>query len=382
MNAAVEINPNWNLIFGGLFIVLAAAIFLYARSIRQGGWAWWALAGLSLVSVITGTLIGEGFIATLLVDAAALCAVALVWVDENPKARQAARVYLGMVVPALAALVLAEILTEGPAPAVYPLNKLAAWLFLAGFVVKLALLPVYFWLPQVAESAAPMSVALIVGVVDIAAFRELAAVREHLPWVFSDHWGVWLAIALLCLFGGALLALGQKNIRRMLAFSTIDDLGYLLLGVLLGSQMGLTGAMLGAVAHALFKVILFGAVGVAEQGLGHPLTLEDHGLAGRFPLAGAAFIAAALGMVGVPPLVGFAGRWRLYLSGLELGGLGLGLVLAVSTVLALFYYVRAIHRVWMGPTMQKQKPNLASVVLVILAVIALILGLVPAWLLS
>ena len=137
-------------------------------------------------------------------------------------------------------------------------------------------------------------------------------------WVFSNHQGVWLTVALLSMFGGALLALGQTNIRRMLAFSTIDDMGYLLLGVVVGSEAGVTGALLGALAHSIFKVLLFGSVGVAEYRLGHSLTLADRGLASRFPVSSAAFIAGALGMIGVPPLIGFAGRWRLYLSGVEL----------------------------------------------------------------
>jgi multicomponent Na+:H+ antiporter subunit D len=127
-------------------------------------------------------------------------------------------------------------------------------------------------------------------------------------------------------------------------------------------------------------------VGAAEYRLGHPLTLDDHGLAKRFPLSAAAFIVGALGMIGVPPLIGFAGRWRLYLSGVTLGGVWLGLALAAATVLALFYYVRAIHRVWMGPADGMQstepEPRLAGGVLAVLAIAAVVLGLFPAWLLS
>ena len=91
-------------------------------------------------------------------------------------------------------------------------------------------------------------------------------------------------------------------------------------------------------------------------------------------------------MVGVPPLIGFAGRWRLYLSSVSLGGVWLGLALVVATVLALFYYVRAIHRVWMGPADGMQatepEPRLAGWVLAALVAAALLLGLFPAWLLS
>ncbi len=385
MDALVELSSNWNVRFGGLFIVLAAVIILYSFVIPQGGKRWWAMALLVIALTIAGALTGEGIIRTLLIDAAAFAAVGLVFVDQNPEAKRAAWIYLGMVAAAVVCLLLAEGLGAAGQPA-GPMERVVVWLLLAGFAFKLALLPVYFWLPCVAESASPMSVGLIVSLVDIAAFTELVHFREVMPWAFAEHAGVWMAVALLSMFGGALLALGQTNLRRLLAFSTIDDMGYLLLGVIVGSEIGLTGAMLGAMAHAIFKVILFGAVGTAEHGLGHTLTLEDHGLASRFPLSGFAFILASLGMIGVPPMIGFAGRWRLYLSGVAFGGVWLALAMALATVLALLYYVRAIHRVWLGSAETLPdtafEPRLAGGVLAGLAILSIVLGLAPSWLLS
>lgn len=386
MNILAETGTNWNGIFGGAFALVAACAFLYARSVPQGGARWWLLAAATAVLTLVGTLAGTGLAATLLIDAAALCAVALVFADSNPATRRAARVYLVMTLAAIVCLLLAGCLAgEGAQPA-YPLDRLVGWLLLAGFALKLALVPVYFWLPAVAESAAPMSLVLIVSVVDIAAFRELVHFRQIMPWAFNQHQAVWLAVALLSMFGGALLALGQKNLRRMLAFSTIDDMGYLLLGVVAGSKAGLTGALLGALAHALFKLLLFGAVGVAEHDLGRALTLSDRGQGCRYPRSAAAFIAGALGMIGVPPMIGFAGRWRIYLSGIELGGVWLGLAMALATVLALFYYVRAVHRVWLGPAAETaskcREPKLAGGIMVALIAAVIVLGLIPAWLLA
>lgn len=385
MDAIVELSTNWNGLFFGLFLLLAAAIALYARAIPQGGTRWWLLAGLTAALTGVGTLVNAGWGKTILIDAAALVAVGLIFVDPNPQARRAAKVYLGMTAAAILCLLAAEFLAETETPTLAG-QKILVCLLLVGFALKLALLPLYFWLPGVAQNAAPMSVAVIVSMVDIAALTELVHFRQILPWVFSDYSGLWMAVALLSMFGGAFLALGQNNLRRMLAFSTIDDMGYLLLGVIAGTEIGLNGALLGAAAHAIFKVILFGAVGAAEYRLGHALTLADHGLAGRFPRSGAAFIIAALGMIGVPPLLGFAGRWRLYLAGLEFGGLWLGILMALATILALLYYVRAVHCVWMGPSdgdpVAEAEPRLAGWALISLVILALAMGLAPAWLLS
>jgi len=385
MNALADVSTNWMWIFSVVFALIAAAVWVYARAIPQGGASWWVLSVAVVGLTLASTLAGAGTASMLLLDAAALCAVGLILADRSPAARRAGRLYLTMTLAAVLCLLLAERLAGGVKP-VYPLDQVVSALLLVGFALKLALVPVYFWLPMVAENAAPMSLVLIISVVDIAAFRELVHFREAMPWVFEQHQAVWLAAALLSMFIGALLALGQKNLRRMLAFSTLDDMGYLLLGVTVGSEIGISGALLGAAAHALFKLLLFSAVGTAENGLGHAVTLADRGLGCRFPRSAAAFVVGALGMVGVPPMIGFAGRWRLYLSGVEAGGIWLGLAMAAATVLALLYYVRAIHLVWLGPADEHKavsgEPKAVRLTMVLLTVGVIVLGLFPAWLLA
>jgi len=371
-----------------LFGVVFFSTVIYARAVPQGGRPWWILSVLLVGLLIVAFQIESGLIRTLLVDGAVFAAVALVWTNTDPRAKQAARLYLIMAVAAMLCVTIASLLTgelfgEGIKPA-HPLDQIVVALLLIGFMIKLAFVPLYFWLPGVAVSS-PMTIALIVATLDIAELSELSAIRVQLPWVFNEYFGLWLAIALLSMFGGALLALAQTDLKRMLAFSTIDDMGYLLIGVLAGTQLGLAAALLGAMSHAIFKVILFGSVGVAEQGMGRPITLAERGLAARYPLSAAAFILAALGFLGVPPLFGFLGRWRLYLTGLQIGGFALGLAMVAVTSLALFYYVRAIHLVWLGqPSAEKsgREPKQAAGVLVALIVLALILGLFPGLLVN
>jgi formate hydrogenlyase subunit 3/multisubunit Na+/H+ antiporter MnhD subunit len=166
----------------------------------------------------------------------------------------------------------------------------------------------------------------------------------------------------------------------MLAFSTIDDLGFLLLGMIIGSPVAIAGAWIGALSHALSKVILFGAVGFAERQIGQTVTLETSGLAARLPLAGASFIIGALAFIGVPPGFGFVAYWRIYTGATQFGGPVLLSALLMVAALDLLCYVRAIHRTWLGPAeipVTGAPAYLAPGVLAFLVVIAVVLGCHP-----
>lgn len=372
---------DWDPAFLGLFLLLFAAVALFAKAFPQGDRRWWVLVGLLAAFVTAGMLLPNGWPRQLLLDAGAFVAVAMVWCRGTSEAVRAAQTYLGLLIVSLICLTGGMLLIhEGVILPSYPWNRLAVGLLVVGFGLKLALVPFYFWLPGVAAAAAPMTTVLIVSVVDMAAFSELAHLRLAAPWVFADYRPLWLAIALASMFGGAILALAQHDLKRMLAFSSVDDMGYLLLGVAAGPGIGLSGALAGAIGHALSKLLLFGAVGMAEARLGQTLTLESRGQAARCPVSAAAFIIGALGIIGVPPTFGFVGRWRLYLAGAEYGGGPLVFAMTLATGVALLYYARAIHRVWLGSGVDATvpgEPGLATFALSVLIVAVIALGLFP-----
>ena len=163
-----------------------------------------------------------------------------------------------------------------------------------------------------------------------------------------DFAAIWIALAVVSMLGAALLALAQTELKPMLAFSSIDDIGYLLLGLVLGGPDGMAGAWFGVLSHGLAKLVLFGSVGAAEWYLGRPVPF-DAGLATRLPLASAAFMLGALGFLGVPPTLGFIGHWRLYLAGAATRRAGARRRMCAATAMALLCYARAIHRTWLGP---------------------------------
>lgn len=252
--------------------------------------------------------------------------------------RAARNTYLAAVILSALALVAGTLMLEtGPA-------ALVLGLLIGGFAVKLAIVPAHLWLPKLAEKTPAPVIGLIIAIVDVAAFAELVTVRQSAPWLFAEAWP-WIALAVLSAIGGAGLGLAQTDVKRFLAFSTITDAGFILVGLTVGGEIGLKGAIIGIAAHALAKSLLFSSVAAAENE--GAVTLASRGLARRHPLASAGFVAGSLAALGVPPTIGYAGHWRLYSSALSVSPWLLA-ALVVATVLSVLAYTRFIARVWWG----------------------------------
>jgi multicomponent Na+:H+ antiporter subunit D len=179
--------------------------------------------------------------------------------------------------------------------------------------------------------------------------------------------------------------LAQRNLKRLLAFSTIEDMGCLLLGVTLGGELGLTGAMLGATVHVLAKALLFASLSAPE--IVKAPTLNMRGMAMLYPISGAGFLLGMLAMLGVPPTLGYAARWRLYAVASQASPWLLAIFM-LATILAILAYARVIARFWWGARedMSATEPQLASppreplplsIALVGLSIILLLTGLWP-----
>lgn len=366
-----------------LFVVLALGVAAFSLAVPQGGARWWAWAAAVVGLAVASRLAPAGIGATAMAALAELAAIGLVWSRGTQQARAAAR-QMAMAVGTGIVLVWAgeHLLVPAGGGADLGAQQIAVALLIIGFALKLGLAPAYFWLPAVARASTAMTTAVIVAIVDVNVFCELLDLHAHAPWMFNEYRAVWLSLALLTLLGGALLALAQTELKPMLAFSTIDDMGYLLLGLTLGTEAGLAGAWLGIISHALAKLVLFGAVGAAEWHLGKPASLNTRGLAARLPVPSAAFMLGALAFLAIPPTVGFIGRWRLYLAGAGLGGAPVLLLLFTASAIGLLCYVRVIHRTWLGAPAEtpagRPLPWVASAVLLAFAVAPVALGLIPA----
>jgi len=226
-------------------------------------------------------------------------------------------------------------------------SPLASVLILAGMVTKSASLPLYVWLPD-AHTAAPSPVsALLSGVVAkiglIAYLRVF--VQSH---VMLPSWWTWLVGGLgVC---GAIVAAGvalrENDIKRILGFSTVSQLGYVFLGFAVVSGLGAVAGVIYLVAHALAKSGLFLAMGLVEHGTGCRDRRELGGLMRGMPVTAAAVALLMLSIIGIPPLLGFFGKFYVVVAAVR-ANLLLAVGAIVAAILTLLYMLR-LYRIFVG----------------------------------
>jgi formate hydrogenlyase subunit 3/multisubunit Na+/H+ antiporter MnhD subunit len=334
------------------------AEYLEAYRDRTSFGAPWFFFNLLVASMVLVVLARNGVLFLVAWEVMSLASYFLVtFEDQDKEVREAGRTYLVATHLGTAFLLPFFVLLGGPggsldfdaiARAVTPSGGTAGILFLlalVGFGAKAGFMPLHVWLPE-AHPAAPSHVSAVmsgvmvkVGVYGLV--RALTLLPEAPAW-----WG-WLLIAIGIVSGiwGVLFALAQHDLKRLLAYHTVENLGIIALGLgigLLGASsrspviavLGVSGALLHVVNHALFKGLLFlGAGSVAHATGTRDLDLLG-GLSKRMPVVAGAFIIGAVAIVGLPPLNGFASEFLIYLGAFR-GEVFLGPAPAVPCVLVL-----------------------------------------------
>ncbi len=240
----------------------------------------------------------------------------------------------------------------------------AGVLFIIGFGVKAALVPLHTWLPD-AHSQAPSSIsAMLSGVVIEAGLIALLRVLASLSHV-SDRWGIVLLIlGAINMLVGNLMALRQEQIKRLLAYSSISHIGYMLTGIgaamVFGSVDGAQGSFFHILTHGFMKGLAFLAAGallynlVIVRGEHRPLLRDDLlGASRRFPMEAMAFSIAVLALGGLPPLAGFMSKWQIFSGGMTTRNpwmIALVVFMALNSVLSLGYYAPLVNRLYRKET--------------------------------
>ncbi|MFQ5848553.1 MAG: complex I subunit 5 family protein [Candidatus Methylomirabilales bacterium] len=230
----------------------------------------------------------------------------------------------------------------GPLPAIF-------LLFVAVFGVKASLFPFYFWLPD-AHSSAPTPIsAMLSGVlIKVGVYSILRVSSVIFVPLRPDVQGWILALAAVTMVVGACGALAQSDIKRLLAYSSVGQMGYVLLGVGIGTPLALVSTLLFLVNHALAKAMLFLLAGEVIEATG---TREMGGMGGlgrQMPWTSGAFLVGAMAISGVPPLFGFFAKFLLIKAALEAGYDFLAALGAVLAIVTMWYLFGAWQQVFWG----------------------------------
>ena len=271
---------------------------------------------------------------------------------------------------------------EGLIPVLFPL-------LLLGFGVKAAIMPLHEWLPSAMIAPTPVSALLhAVAVVKAGVFGCLRVILYVFGPGLLEGLGAFAFFAYLTSFtvvAAGLIALGQDNLKRRLAFSTVNSLSVMVLGALLLSRSGITGAILHMANHGLLKITLFFCAGAIYVRTRKERVSELDGIGREMPLTLGAFAVGAAGLAGIPPLNGFISKWYLCLGSLEAGeGFFLAVFLASALLDVAFFFpivYRSFFKPAPGPPLKRQEAPLSMIIpLMMTAAASLVLGIFPdAW---
>src|SRR5260221_623329 len=222
-------------------------------------------------------------------------------------------------------------------------------LLIVGFAFKVSAVPFQAWTPDVYDGApAPVTAFMSVGTKAAALIAFARVFDVVLPSIRSNWEPVVLAIAILTIVGGNVLALVQSNVKRLLAYSSIAHAGYLLIGVVVGGTIGLSAILFYLLCYTFLNLGAFGVVSGLENAdnTGNSLN-EIRGLWYRQPVLAGILALFMLALAGFPPLAGFAAKYYLFYAALQEGHPELRIIGVLASVLGMYYYLRVIAVMFM-----------------------------------
>jgi len=316
---------------------------------------------LCLTGLLGITITGDVFNLFVFLEISSISAYGLIALGPNRRALHASYKYLilgsigatfivigiGMLYAMTGTLNMADLAQR--LPLVHGRTIAVAFAFLAvGISLKLALFPLHLWLPD-AYAYAPSTVTVFLAstATKVAVYMLVRVVFTVFGVVFSFETmaldRVLLPLALLGILSASTNAIHQQNVKRLLAYSSVAQVGYMILGISLVSVTGLTAGLLHMFNHALIKATLFMVMGAVMYEMGSVRMEALTGLGKRMPWTMAAFVAGGLSIIGIPGTVGFISKWFLVLGAIEQGRwLVAGVVLAGS-LLAVVYVWKVVE---------------------------------------
>jgi len=317
---------------------------------------------LTLTGLLGMAITGDAFNAFVFMEISSLSGYVLISLGRDRRALFASYQYLvlgtigatffvigiGLLYMVTGTLNMADLATRIP-PLGDNLVVFAGFVFLmVGLSLKIALFPLHLWLPN-AYTYAPSLISAL-----LAATATKVGVYLMLRFLFSVFGfgfiletyplaDIFMALAIMAAVMGSLVAITQHNVKRLLAYSSIAQIGYIVLGISFANLTGLTGAVVHLFNHALMKGAMFLAIGCVMLRVGGVRFVHIQGLGKRMPLTMAAFVIAGLSMIGVPGTVGFVSKWYLVLAAIERGLWPVAIVVMATSLMAVVYVWRVVE---------------------------------------
>lgn len=327
-----------------------------------------------------------------------LCLYALVALDrDNPRATEAAMKYfvlgalasgmllygMSMMYGATGSLDIIEVgnsLTQG-APT-YSMLILGLVFIVAGLAFKLGAVPFQMWVPDVYHGAPTAMTMLIGSVPKLAAFAMVIRLLVQGLYVLAVDWqGMLVIMAVLSIIIGNVTAIAQTNLKRMLAYSTISHIGFLLFGIMSASLNGFASSMFYVSAYVLMTLAGFGMILLLSRQGFEAENLDDlKGLNQRSPWNAFLMMIVMFSMAGVPPTLGFYAKFTVLQAALEAGFVGVVIFAVLMAAVGAFYYLRVVKLMYFDEPEDKSPivaPNGMRVMLSVNALALLALGLMP-----
>ena len=248
---------------------------------------------------------------------------------------------------------------------------LSAFAFLmVGICLKAALFPLHTWLPGAYAYAPSIVTALLAGTATkVSAYLMLRLVIVFGPTFLYSNFPITQIIiysSLLGILAGSALALAQTDAKKILAYSSVAHIGYVLLGIGLGGTLGLTGSLVHIFGHSLAKCAAFLAIAAAVMMIGSSELSHLKGLGKKMPWTMSAFVLSALSLIGIPLTAGFLGKWYLINAALNNGWWWIALSLVLAGALSVVYLWKIIeHLYFQTPEQEIEKVTDIPVVMLI-----------------
>ena len=262
-------------------------------------------------------------------------------------------------------------------------------LLLFGFSLKAALVPFHAWLPDAHPTApTPVSAMLSGVVIKVSGIYGIVRIFFCVTGASPTLFQILLYAGLISIFFGAFAALYQNDFKRILAYSSISQIGYIMVGLGTGIPLGYAGAMLHILNHAAFKSLYFMVAGAVDYAAGTRDITKLGGLSKKMKVTYISSVAASLSLGGIPPFGGFFSKLLIILALIKSGNITVSIFVVLSSLLTLSYFMKIQKNVFLRePEAEsgllsetvKEVPSSMRAAMIIMAVICLVLGLAFPW---